>query len=229
MSIRPLKWILLGPVSALLLLANGFAEEGAVPLGADPLLPSHEPVPWRQSLGRCTDPPPGQPAQIKSQVNYDPKLSDPFFETGKWSDEMDEECGTEDHLKHKARCLSSLDFEHVIHFCNAKLLYDGSILICIHETGPSADEHFGIVVENKVFWSQYWYVSIVHLDGDRRTWTTKNQKLTLDKQVYHKGDVIKGKIYFKCLEDETNPKLVEKFGLWPYPITIKGVFKTILE
>ena len=29
--------------------------------------------------------PRGQPAQIKSQVKYDPKLSDPFFETEEWT------------------------------------------------------------------------------------------------------------------------------------------------
>ena len=61
-------------------------------------------------------------------------------------------------------------------------------------------------------------------------WTTKRQKLTLDKNVYRKGDVIKGRIDFECVEEPTNPKYIEKWGkIIPSSITVKGVFKTILE
>jgi hypothetical protein len=60
-------------------------------------------------------------------------------------------------------------------------------------------------------------------------WTTKQQKLTLDKKTYSKGDVVKGKIDFECAESTTDPKWIEKYG--PNPITIKvfGVFKTIVK
>lgn len=56
-SIRPLKWILLGPFLALLLLGNSFGT------------------------ARWANPPSGQPAQMSSWVDYDPKLTDPFFES----------------------------------------------------------------------------------------------------------------------------------------------------
>ncbi len=61
MPIRPLKWILFGPILALLLVGRSFgAAWWSVPLE-------------------------GQPAQMWSPVDYDPKLTDPFFKSEEWS------------------------------------------------------------------------------------------------------------------------------------------------
>lgn len=60
-------------------------------------------------------------------------------------------------------------------------------------------------------------------------WTTKRQELTLDKTEYRKGDVIKGRIDFECLQEATRPGFIERHGKWLLTIKIYGVFKTIVE
>ncbi|MEW6533756.1 MAG: hypothetical protein AB1473_23200 [Thermodesulfobacteriota bacterium] len=59
MRIRPVKRILLGPMLALLFLGHGFAYDI-----------------WQA--------PPGQPEQMRSRVDYDPKLTDRFLESDQW-------------------------------------------------------------------------------------------------------------------------------------------------
>ena len=58
------------------------------------------------------------------------------------------------------------------------------------------------------------------------TWTTTRQTLILDKKAYRKGDVIRGRIYFECLDELNNPKYPNRP---PRPIKVKGVFKTVVE
>ncbi len=58
-GVRPPKWMLLFPVLALLLLDPGFGAQ------------------W-------PDPPSGQPPQMSSKVDYDPKLTDRFFDADEW-------------------------------------------------------------------------------------------------------------------------------------------------
>lgn len=193
--------------------------------------------------------PPGQPAQITSQVRYDAKLSDPFFESEKWTNcqlETEEvngrivtsrqECPSSekdpDCRKITARLTSSHDHEHVIDFCRARLLDDGRIELFIHNNCFCVEENLRILVEKGVFLSQFWTYYKVRPHGrlyERFIWTTTKQRLTLDKRDYLKGDVIKGEIEFECLQEMTRRELVEKYGREPYTVTIKGVFKTILE
>lgn len=219
MTIRPFKWILLGPVLAVLLVGHGF--------GADWPLP-----------------PPRQPAQIKSQVYYDPKLSDPFFETERWTYpywEAEDVNGRvvytraqspsgEKELprsKNTARCLSSHQFEHTVDFCRAKFLDGDSIELFIYDDHSPIPDNLRIVVQKGVFWSQYWtYYKKRTEQGNGLRWITKKQALTLDNKVFRKGDVIKGRIVFECVEEVNNPSPSSKY---PYAIRIEGVFKTIVE
>ena len=100
----------------------------------------------------------------------------------------------------------------------------------IHESNPGEDDALRVQIRNGRFTCQYWAEYPVRTRPDPALiWTTKRQKLTLDKNVYRKGDVIKGRIDFECVEEPTNPKYVEKWGKIPLTITVKGVFKTILK
>ncbi|MGO9568142.1 MAG: hypothetical protein ACLP5H_11425 [Desulfomonilaceae bacterium] len=197
------------------------------------------------------DPPRGQPAQIISQVNYDPNLSDPFFETerwtnGNWVTTLDadavnrrivvtdtlEQCPSGEEklhcLKITARCVNSLDFKHPIHFCDASLLDGGGIELHIHDPTllkvDPFDQHLLIGIKEGVFWSQY-RVAYEEARGPM-TWTTKKQELILDKQVYHRGDVIKGRIVFECKE---NYKAFVNGVVYTTIIKVNGVFKTVLK
>ena len=147
MSIRSLKWIISGPVLALSLLGHVYGAESPAP----------------QS---------GQPAQISSKVNYDPHLSDPFFESEKWTYTQwveenvngrivrtRKECASGQKtlkcLKNTARCISSQMFDHTIDFCHAKLLDGGTIELSIKDDHSPIVECLSIVVENGEFWSRY--------------------------------------------------------------------------
>lgn len=191
------------------------------------------------------DCPPGKPVQMRFEVNYDPKLSDPFFETEEWtigewgeehvngrivytrrqclSGEKESDC-----LKNTARCFSSFDQDHTIDFCHARLLDRDTIELLFYDEDSLIEEYLRIVIQGRVFWSQYCFPGgAVH-----RIWTTKQQDLTLDKQVYRKGGVIKGRIDFESLGEDTVPPLAaraRRYGRNAYTVTVKGVFKTILE
>jgi hypothetical protein len=239
MSIRPLKYMLFAPVLALLILGHGLAGK----------LDEYDT--GKYGISSCI--PEGQPTQIRSQVNYDPNLSDLFFESEKWTHSAwnDEElngrmvatreaCPSEEKRlpcrKNTARCLISDGFEHTIDFCHAKLLDDGkTIELLIHDDSSPIDEYLGIIVREGSFWSQYWLTLKVAkmydgvlTEGDV-IWTTQKQQLTLDNQTYRKGDTIKGRIVFECIQEATHPKWVEEYGKNPITIRIEGVFKTIVE
>jgi len=227
MSLRPFKRILLGLALALLLLGQGFAGNLEYGVGS-----------WEV--------PSGQPTQIQSQVHYDPKIIDPFFKSNKWSypwyiikhpdGHFEDTRGKRPkkeppRLKHTANCFSAAcGAEHLLRFCEAKLLDANMIDLLIHETNPSYVDALRVQIRNETFSYQYWALYPVRFKPKPGTiWTTKQQKLTLDKKTYRKGDVIKGKIYFECVEEPTNPKYIEKWGRNPKTIKVHGVFKTIVE
>jgi hypothetical protein len=210
-SIRLLKWTLLGPVFALLLLGHGFG-------------------------GKWQDPPWRQPEQMQSRVDYDPNLIDPFFESNEWSywDGTREltDRGLHppgevlDKLKHTAKCFStSRGGKHDVRFCEASLRDGNMIDLFIHESNPAYYDGLRVEIKNGMFTCQYW---TLYLDSRRKglVWTTKRQKLTLDKKTYQKGDTIKGRIDIEVLDELIDPKYPDRP---PRLITLYGVFKTIVE
>ncbi|MEW6533374.1 MAG: hypothetical protein AB1473_21255 [Thermodesulfobacteriota bacterium] len=220
MGFRSLKRILLGLFLALVLLGHGFGSED----GYDP---------WEV--------PPGQPTQMWSQVDYDPKkLWDTWFDSDAWGYPYDRQAAAsgktsegEDPslLGDTAMCFSTgWGVKHVVDFCEARLVDVNTIDLFIHNDGPGFLDRLRIQVKSGMFSCQYW--TFYKLPGGKAdlTWTTKRQELTLDNKVHRKGDVIKGRIDFECVEQATNPEYVAK---WPtrHPLTIKvwGVFKTVVE
>ena len=190
------------------------------------------------------DIPEGQPRQIESNVQYNPELHDPFFESNKWSypdfvakinDDRFEDGLTGKilkekdvpRLKHTANCISSSRGDHLIKYCNARLLADGSIELYFHEDSPAYYDNLSITIKDNKFTSQYWIAHIAIKVGEpsELIWTTKKQNLILDKANYSKNDIIKGKIEFECLEKYNDPKYEGK----SIKISISGVFKTTIK
>lgn len=216
-SLRPLKWILSVSVFALLLLSDGFGDE------------------------RWEVPPPGQPAQMWSRVDYNPKLTDPFFESNDWSYRS----GGKVHAtgrtpegedsprpKYTAMCFSNSlgGMEHLVEFCDAGLLGVNMIDLFIQHTCPGYADRLRVRIRNGMFTCQYWTL-FIRLARTRPAaiWTTKRQKLTLDKKVYRKGDVVKGRIDFECVQEITDDNLLRHYSRKPTTIKVYGVFKTIVE
>lgn len=219
MSVRPLNWVLLGPILALVLVAHGIGAE------------------W-------PTPPPKQPAQIWSKVNYDPKLTDSFFESDEWSypywirehpdghftstRSIDKDPVQDPpRLKHTAKCFStSFGVKHVVKFCEARLIDANAIDLFIHETNPAFRDSLRVHIVKGKFTSQYWIVD----DVGSFTWMTTRQKLILDKKSYRKGDVIKGKIDFECMMKVADPENIKRWPRDPTTtIKVLGVFKTTIE
>jgi hypothetical protein len=215
-------------IAALLLLGQGFAGNLEYGVGT-----------WEV--------PSGQPTQMQSQVDYDPNLSDPFFKSNKWSHPWyiikhpdgrfeDTSSGRRPkkeppRLKHTANCFSTADgAKHLLRFCEARLLDPNMIDLLIHESNASYFDALRVEIRNETFSCQYWALYPVRTRIEPgTTWTTKQQKLTLDKKTYRKGDVIEGKIDFECVEEPTNPEYIEQWGRNPKTIRVHGVFKTIVE
>jgi hypothetical protein len=197
MSIRPLKWILLGLVLALLLLSHGFGAE------------------W------WADPPSGQPAQMWSQVAYDPKLTDTWFDSDASGYPYDRQAAASGKASERedpslfgdsAMCFSTgWGVKHVVDFCEARLVDVNTIDLFIHNDGPGFLDRLRVRVKNSMFRCQYW--TFYKAPGGKADliWTTKRQELTLDDQAYRIGDVIKGRIDFECVEEATNPEYVAKW------------------
>ncbi|MEW6111095.1 MAG: hypothetical protein AB1664_03115 [Thermodesulfobacteriota bacterium] len=188
-----------------------------------------------RSLGaEWPDPPPDQPEQIWSKVDYDSKLTDTFFESDEEScPDGSAACPTckdgEQLLKHTAKCFStSFGVKHLVRFCQASLLDAHTIDLFLNESNRAFRDSLKIRIRNGKFTCQYWIVDSFHTF----TWRTTRQQLTLDKKVYRKGDSIKGRIYFECLKKVKDPKIIEREG-WPRDptatIKVFGVFKTVLE
>lgn len=216
MSIRPLKWILLGLFLALLLFGNGFGYD----------------------IRRV---PPGQPTQMWSQVDCDPrKLQDTWFESDAWGYPYGRQVAASGTTpegeqpprpRDTAMCFSTgYGVKHVVGLCEARLVDVDTIDLFIHHDGPGFLDRLRVQLKSGMFTSQYWTFYKGPGGNVDLIWTTKRQELTLDNKVYRKGDVIKGRIDFECVEEATNPEYAAK---WPVkrPITIKvyGVFRTIVE
>jgi hypothetical protein len=219
MSIRSLKWIMLGPVLVLSLLSQGYSAEWMLP-------------------------PPGQPEQMRSKVDYDPKLVDTFFKSNERGyrlggrvlpDKRNVPEGEDPRgLKLTAQCFStSHSTEHEVRFCEAKLLDVNRIDLFIHEPNPEFVDYLRLRIADGMFTSQYWTGYKIGYRMPAGTtpwiWTTTRQELTLDKKAYRKGDVLKGRIDFECVQEATNPKYIEKHGKSPITIKLYGVFKTTIE
>jgi len=218
----------LATVFLLMLLGHGFAGNLEYGVGS-----------WEVPLG--------QPTQMQSQVDYDPKLIDPFFKSNKWSypwyiikhpngNFEDTSIGKSSkkeppRLKHTANCFSdAYGAKHLLRFCEARLLDPNMIDLLIHENNASHFDALKIQIRNETFSCQYWALYPAGTREEPGTiWMTKQQKLTLDKKTYRKGDVIKGKIDLECVAEPTNSEYIEKWGRNPKTIRVHGVFKTILE
>lgn len=181
---------------------------------------------------------------MSSRVDYDPKLTDTFFESDEWSypywiqehpdghftsSRSTDRDPVEDppQLKHTAKCFStSFGVKHVVNFCEARLV-DGHVIdLLIHETNPAFRDSLLVRIRDGKFTCQYWIIDGFH----SFTWTTTWQKLTLDKNVYRKGDVIKGRIDFVCDRQLIDPNDIKKWRRDPSAtIKVFGVFKTIVE
>ncbi len=176
----------------------------------------------------------GQPEQMQSRVDYDPKLTAPFFKSNEWSYSDGEPVvisetrkdGEDGPRKHTAKCFStSHGVKHRVRFCKARLLDVNTVDLFIHESNPAFNDNLRVRVNNGMFTCQF---SQRYQAGPEAglTWTTKRQKLTLDKKTYRKGDVIEGKIDFEVVEELINPKYPNSS---PRHIEVFGVFKTIVE
>ncbi len=116
----------------------------------------------------------------------------------------------------------------MVRFCEAKLLDAHMIDLFIHEKNPEFIDKRTVRITNGMFTCQYW-------TGYKRPgkadwlWTTQRQSLILDKKTYRKGDVIKGRIDFECVQEPTNPEYIQKYGKNLTPIKVYGVFKAIVE
>ncbi len=213
-QVRHLTLILLGPVLPLLLLSHGFGADWRIPSGLRP--------------------------QMWSKVDYDPTLTDPFFESDTRSyphwihkhpdgstNRIDNNSLKEPpRLKHTAKCFStSFGVRHLVKSCEARLLEADMIDLLITHHSPAFDDALRVRIRNGKFTCQYWNIRAVGVC----TWTTKRQNLTLDKQVYRNGDMIKGRIDFECVGEFVDPYNLNRFGRNPRIIEVYGVFKTILK
>jgi len=176
-----------------------------------------------------------------SKVDYDPKLTDPFFESNKRSYPDHDAKGTplekrpkkRPGFKQTAKCFSN-SFEgggqHLVNSCEAKVLDTNMVDLFIHESNPADHDRLMVRVRNGMFTCQFW--TLFRRPATMRqaaTWTTKQQKLTLTKKSYRKGDVIKGKIDFECVQQITDPVLMEHYGRDPTTIKVHGAFNTIVQ
>jgi hypothetical protein len=226
---RSLRWILLGLFLSLLLLGHGIGAE------------------WPVSPGR-------QPTQLLSKVSYDAKLTDPFFESNEWSCPSHIIKHPDGHfestvsgvapekepprVKHTARCFitrcsvrdESDGSRLLIASCKAKFHGVNTIDLFIYGSNPADIGALRVRIRNGMFASQYWTLFKQASMGQAGvTWTTTRQKLILDRKAYRKGDIIKGRINFECVEEPSNPRYVEKWGRRPITIRINGVLKTRVE
>lgn len=127
-------------------------------------------------------------------------------------------------IKHTAKCVSTDRGEHAIRYCDAKLNADHSITLYFHEFSTAYDDNLAVTISGSQFRSQFWTAHLIRREADLYVWTTTKQTLILDKKEYRPGDMLKGRIEFKCVEKNLNPKHKENDV-----ITVRGVFKTVLQ
>jgi len=105
-----------------------------------------------------------------------------------------------------------------------KSLDENTLAVLIEESNPEFYDRLRIWIRDGLFTCQYstGYKGPGKADW---IWTTTRQALSLDKKVYRRGDVIKGKIDFECLQEPTNQKYIKKWGRNLRKIQVYGVFK----
>ncbi len=183
-----------------------------------------------------------QPTQMVSPVEYDPDLVDPFFDVietswpwwivdrgnGSFEDTTGEITKIEDIpvLTHTADCRTQHQGLHRIKFARAKLLKDGTIELKIEDESASTWDSLTIGITHNQFSSQYRTRYLGDPPDVGLIWTTTKQRLVLQKNKYNKGDAIKGRIEFECLQEITNPKYG---GRHSQKIRVEGSFKPTLE
>ncbi|MFH1117959.1 MAG: hypothetical protein V1792_28900 [Pseudomonadota bacterium] len=213
---RSLKWVVLGTLLTHFFLSHGLCAGPRIPQDLAP--------------------------QIWSRVQYDPKLNDPFFRSVKWTypDWIREDpkgyfisLRSEDknpvkdppRLVRTAELLSNpWNYWHLLNFCEAGLLGKHTIQLFVPDQNNTT-EQLRVLIRDGKFSCQYWQTS----DLGAYTWTTTRQKLTLDKEMYRKGDVIRGRLDFECVIEPINREWIWKYGKRPRTIQVYGVFKMIVE
>lgn len=252
-TVRSLKWILLGTVLSVLVVPCGFAAEPQLcaerigpfldaaskqaPVKAIPSTPVDQRAPYTPQIPQKLRP------QMWSGVETDPKLTADFFESPRWSYPRGIEKNRDGTLRstrskdpvqnpprltHTAELFCSswgAGFVRTLDFCEARLLDEHTIQLFVDNTRGAYSDSLRILIRDGRFMCQYWQVYNFWGYG----WATKRQRLILDKESYRKGDVIKGRIDLECLD-------VDIRGTWEYseenvplPVRIFGFFKTTVE
>jgi hypothetical protein len=188
------------------------------------------------------EPPPGQPEQMWSKVEYELKFDDPFFHPKEWiypARVVNYPNHTyAAHIKpeyidksYTARCFvwsGEDDYAHSLGLCQARFLTSSKqdLLIRRSPEGASYDK-LSIRIRNGNFVCIYWN----EFYGQNVKWVTTEQKLIIDKSTYKKNDEIKGKIEFKCILDYEHSKLKRVPVKADKVMTVKisGVFKAKLK
>jgi hypothetical protein len=184
----------------------------------------------------------GQTKQMVSPVEYDPEIFDLFFDEvetswpwwivdhgdGTFEDTRGHITKIEDIpvLTHTADCRTRHQGLHQIKFSHARLLKDGAIKLKIEDESASTWDSLTIHIDNGRFSSHYKTRYPADPPDIGLIWTTTKQRLVLEKKNYKKGDVIKGRIEFECVQEATNPKYG---GRNPRKIRIEGPFKPTLQ
>ncbi|MFH1115943.1 MAG: hypothetical protein V1792_18685 [Pseudomonadota bacterium] len=243
-SIRDHKWILLGPVLVLLLIGYGFAddiwqappdqpEQMSSKVHYDPNLTDRffESDEWVCPPGfggaiTCRD---GKPILILNDPCHSwlsLLMMENCVEPREWTcPDGCKECATcrdgRPVIKMTAKCHSTYRGKHLVDLCKARLL-DGEVLeILIYNSGPAFMDSLLVRISGGEFTCQFWSL----FDFGAVRWTTTQQKLTLDRKTYRKGDVIKGRIDFACWSELHQPHPASP----PHKTNVYGVFKTIVE
>ncbi len=184
--------------------------------------------------------PPGQPAQLVSQLRHDAQLADPFFGSGEWShpwhyvplgdgryeNALGGEVLLESELprqQHTARCSTEHQGAHPISFCDLSLGRGGRLEIHLHDESASTADHLGIVVQSGRFASQYWTFYPLQQPGERLTWTTTRQELVLSADRFARGEALRGRIDFECVQQSNLA------GREPVTIAVQGVFEAYVR
>lgn len=133
-------------------------------------------------------------------------------------------------MKHTAKCCSTQFYKHAMSFCEARVLDANAIELSIKFEGPAFIEVMQVQIRNGEFTCQHTMSSITSKPKPKGLrCAEERQELTLDKERYRKGDVIKGRIYYERLWESTDPKRLEEFRTHPPALKVYGVFKTILK
>lgn len=125
------------------------------------------------------------------------------------------------HLYHTAHCKTNHQGDHVINYCNAKIVED-TIKLIFQPKLPSYGGSLSVSIKDDMFWCDF--SANFPLTTDKKLWTVDSQKLVVDKEVYNVGDVIKGYIELNL----TETSLVQNNDQKSVGFYFRGFFKTTL-